>query len=144
MFGILIFALISWGQNVMLGALTTLAFALGALTSILSGYIGMKGIYSFIRTKKYPILNKIWSLIPTQRHFYLQLQFMRMCVRRLIAFRPQDSREVRFESKFDRIRIFYDFCLDDSAYLLHTFCSFFYFYFYFNFYFYLNFYFCFY
>lgn len=45
LFGILVFALISWGQNVYVGALTTLAFVLGAGTSILSGYIGMKGMY---------------------------------------------------------------------------------------------------
>jgi Na+/H+-translocating membrane pyrophosphatase len=42
-FGIIIFALISWSQSLFLGLLTTVAFALGALTSILSGYIGMKG-----------------------------------------------------------------------------------------------------
>ena len=46
-----IYSLISWGQNSTLGALTTLAFVLGALTSILSGYIGMKvAVYANART----------------------------------------------------------------------------------------------
>lgn len=49
LFGIIVFILISYGQNVVLGGLTTLAFALGALTSILSGYIGMKGTISRFR-----------------------------------------------------------------------------------------------
>ena len=49
LFGLLIFALISHGQNIVLGALTTLAFFIGAFTSILSGYIGMKGETSIKR-----------------------------------------------------------------------------------------------
>jgi len=50
-FGAVIFFLISWGQNFNLGALTTLSFVLGALTSIASGYIGMKvAVYSNVRT----------------------------------------------------------------------------------------------
>ena len=49
LFGLLIFALISYGQNIVLGALTTLAFFIGAFTSILSGYIGMKGETSIKR-----------------------------------------------------------------------------------------------
>ena len=50
-FAIVIFFLISWGQNSTQGFLTTLAFVLGALTSIASGYIGMKvAVYSNVRT----------------------------------------------------------------------------------------------
>ena len=50
-FAAVIYSLISWGQNTTLGALTTLAFILGALTSILSGYIGMKvAVYANART----------------------------------------------------------------------------------------------
>ena len=50
-FAVGIYSLISWGQNSTLGALTTLAFVLGALTSILSGYIGMKvAVYANART----------------------------------------------------------------------------------------------
>lgn len=46
-----IFALISWGQDSTAGFLTALAFALGAITSMASGYIGMKiAIYSNVRT----------------------------------------------------------------------------------------------
>lgn len=53
LFGLLIFALISYGQNIILGALTTLAFFIGALTSILSGYIGMKGESTIKRDEVY-------------------------------------------------------------------------------------------
>jgi len=50
-FSILIFSLISWGQNVGEAFLTTLSFVLGALTSILSGYIGMRvAVFSNVRT----------------------------------------------------------------------------------------------
>ena len=50
-FAIVIYSLISWGQTPTLGALTTLAFVMGALTSILSGYIGMKvAVYANART----------------------------------------------------------------------------------------------
>jgi len=50
-FGVIIFALISWGQNIQQGFLTTLSFVLGAITSIASGYIGMKvAVFSNART----------------------------------------------------------------------------------------------
>ena len=50
-FAIVIYSLISWGQTPTLGAWTTLAFVMGALTSILSGYIGMKvAVYANART----------------------------------------------------------------------------------------------
>lgn len=50
-FSFLIFGLISWGQNVTEGLLTTLSFILGAMTSIASGYIGMKvAVFSNVRT----------------------------------------------------------------------------------------------
>lgn len=50
-FSFLIFGLISWGQNVTEGLLTTLSFILGAITSIASGYIGMKvAVFSNVRT----------------------------------------------------------------------------------------------
>jgi len=50
-FSVLIFVLISWGQNYKSGFLTTLSFILGALTSIASGYIGMRvAVFSNVRT----------------------------------------------------------------------------------------------
>lgn len=50
-FSIIIFAFISWGQNAFDGFLTTLSFILGAFTSVLSGYIGMKvAVFSNVRT----------------------------------------------------------------------------------------------
>ena len=50
-FGSVILGLISWGQSPVEGALTCLAFFLGAITSILSGYIGMiVAVYSNVRT----------------------------------------------------------------------------------------------
>ena len=51
-FSILIFALISWGQDdVLEGFLTAFAYLLGSLTSVLSGYIGMTvAVYSNVRT----------------------------------------------------------------------------------------------
>ena len=50
-FAAVIIGLVSWGQNAIDGALTALSFALGAITSMLAGYIGMKvAVYSNVRT----------------------------------------------------------------------------------------------
>jgi inorganic pyrophosphatase len=51
-FAIIIFCLISWGQNsIILGGFTVISFIFGALTSILCGYIGMRvAVYSNVRT----------------------------------------------------------------------------------------------
>jgi len=52
-FGGIIFALVSWGTgwDFARGTFTTLSFVLGACTSILSGYLGMKvAVYSNVRT----------------------------------------------------------------------------------------------
>jgi H+-translocating diphosphatase len=49
-FGIIV-GLVSWGELPSQGILTGLAFALGAITSIISGYIGMTvAVYSNVRT----------------------------------------------------------------------------------------------
>jgi len=52
-FSIVIFLLVTWGTNwdIARGFLTALSFVLGALTSIVSGYLGMKvAVYSNVRT----------------------------------------------------------------------------------------------
>jgi H+-translocating diphosphatase len=50
-FSVIIFAFISWSQNAALGFLTTISFILGALTSVISGYIGMRvAVFSNVRT----------------------------------------------------------------------------------------------
>jgi H+-translocating diphosphatase len=50
-FSILIFSAIAWSQNMSQGFLTTLCFILGAVTSIVSCYIGMKvAVFSNVRT----------------------------------------------------------------------------------------------
>ena len=50
-FAVIIFSLISWGMSVSAGFLTTLSFLLGAITSIASGYIGMRvAVFSNVRT----------------------------------------------------------------------------------------------
>lgn len=50
-FAVIIFALISWGTSISAGFLTTLSFLFGAVTSIASGYIGMRvAVFSNVRT----------------------------------------------------------------------------------------------
>jgi len=51
-YGVVIFFLISWAENdCIIGAFTVTAFFLGASTSMLSGYIGMKvAVFSNVRT----------------------------------------------------------------------------------------------
>uniref|UniRef100_A0A6V1PZU8 H(+)-exporting diphosphatase n=1 Tax=Heterosigma akashiwo TaxID=2829 RepID=A0A6V1PZU8_HETAK len=52
LFGALVFGMVSWGQSdVYAGAFTCLAFVIGAVTSIISGYIGMKvAVFANVRT----------------------------------------------------------------------------------------------
>ena len=50
-FAAVILGLVSWGQTPVDGVLTMVAFILGAVTSILSGYIGMTvAVFSNVRT----------------------------------------------------------------------------------------------
>lgn len=51
-FAFILFALITWAESlVSAGGFTAIAFVLGALTSILSGYVGMRiAVYSNVRT----------------------------------------------------------------------------------------------
>uniref|UniRef100_A0A7S2II27 H(+)-exporting diphosphatase n=1 Tax=Helicotheca tamesis TaxID=374047 RepID=A0A7S2II27_9STRA len=51
-FGLVVFGLVSWGTHSMArGLFTALSFVLGAVTSIVSGYLGMKvAVYSNVRT----------------------------------------------------------------------------------------------
>jgi Na+/H+-translocating membrane pyrophosphatase len=52
-FANIVFFLVSWGfdWDWIMGAFTTISFVLGALTSMLSGYLGMKvAVYSNVRT----------------------------------------------------------------------------------------------
>lgn len=50
-FSVVVFSLIAWSQGTIAGFLTALSFLLGALTSVVSGYIGMKvAVFSNVRT----------------------------------------------------------------------------------------------
>lgn len=52
-FGVLVFVLVSWGTgwDMARGLFTALSFILGAFTSMVSGYLGMKvAVYSNVRT----------------------------------------------------------------------------------------------
>ncbi len=50
-FAAIIFAFVTWSQNFRVGFFTTVSFLLGALTSILSGYIGMRvAVFANVRT----------------------------------------------------------------------------------------------
>lgn len=50
-FAAIIFSFITWSQDMKLGFFTTISFLVGALTSVLSGYIGMKvAVFANVRT----------------------------------------------------------------------------------------------